>query len=93
MIDLGAPTFEAVSINGADQIVGQSSPNGVGGFLWQNGTLNTTLMPPPFQTLFRYFNGHDRTLTVRGQAMSASTEYVTGEYFRGLAVSPAAGRL
>ena len=25
--------------------------------------------------------------------MSASTEYVTGEYFRGLAVSPAAGRL
>jgi hypothetical protein len=33
------------------------------------------------------------TLTVRGQATSASTEHVTGEYFRGLAVSPAAGRL
>jgi macrolide transport system ATP-binding/permease protein len=48
---------------------------------------------PVFSTLFGYFNGHDRTLTVRGQAMSASTEYVTGEYFRGLAVSPAAGRL
>jgi predicted permease len=48
---------------------------------------------PAFSTLFGYFNGHNRTLTVRGQATSAGTEYVTGEYFRGLAVSPAAGRL
>jgi predicted permease len=46
-----------------------------------------------FSTLFGYFDGQNRTLTVHGQAMSASTEYVTGEYFRGLAVSPAAGRL
>src|SRR3989475_4828867 len=48
---------------------------------------------PVFSTLFGYFNGLTHTLAVRGQAMSASTEYVTGEYFRGLAVSPAAGRL
>ena len=48
---------------------------------------------PVFSTLFGYFNGHGCTLAVRGQAMSASTEYVSGEYFRGLAVSPAAGRL
>ncbi|MGA7413442.1 MAG: ABC transporter permease [Bryobacteraceae bacterium] len=48
---------------------------------------------PLFSTLFGYFNGLSRTLVVRGQATSASTEYVTGEYFRGLAVSPAAGRL
>jgi hypothetical protein len=48
---------------------------------------------PVFSTLFGYFNGHNKTLAVRGQAMSAGTEYVTGEYFRGLAVSPAAGRL
>jgi predicted permease len=48
---------------------------------------------PVFSTLFGYFNGLNRTLAVRGQAMSASAEYVTGEYFRGLAVSPAAGRL
>src|SRR5438874_7416211 len=46
-----------------------------------------------FSTLFGYFDGLSRTLAVRGQATSASTEYVTGEYFRGLAVSPAAGRL
>src|ERR1700722_4279227 len=48
---------------------------------------------PVFPTLFGYFNGHNKTLAIRGQATSASTEYITGEYFRGLAVSPAAGRL
>ena len=48
---------------------------------------------PVFSTLFGYVNGHNKTLAVRGQAASATTEYVTGEYFRGLAVSPAAGRL
>lgn len=46
-----------------------------------------------FSTLFGYFNGLNKTVAVRGQAASAATEYVTGEYFRGLAVSPAAGRL
>src|SRR5438876_7388117 len=48
---------------------------------------------PVFSTLFGYFDGLNHNLAVRGQATSASTEYVTGEYFRGLAVSPAAGRL
>ena len=48
---------------------------------------------PVFSTLFGYFNGLNRNLAVGRQATSASTEYVTGEYFRGLAVSPAAGRL
>src|SRR5207247_4178848 len=48
---------------------------------------------PVFSTLFGYFNGQTRNLAVRGQATSASAEYVTGEYFRGLEVSPAAGRL
>src|SRR3977135_4076217 len=48
---------------------------------------------PVFSTLFGYFNGHNRNLVVRGQAASAGAEYVTGDYFRGLAVSPAAGRL
>src|ERR1700722_10911477 len=58
-------------------------------------TLGETLRDenPVFSTLFGYFNGLTRTLAVRGQATSARTEYVTGEYFRGLAVSPAAGRL
>jgi predicted permease len=46
-----------------------------------------------FSTLFGYFNGRTRNLAIHGQAMSAGAEYVTGEYFGGLAVSPAAGRL
>jgi predicted permease len=46
-----------------------------------------------FSTLFGYFNGLHHNLVIRGQALSSTTEYVTGEYFRGLAVSPAAGRL
>jgi predicted permease len=48
---------------------------------------------PVFSTLFGYCNGRHRNLAVHGQATSASAEYVTGEYFRGLAVSPSAGRL
>ncbi len=48
---------------------------------------------PVFSTLFGYFNGQHHNLAVRGQATSARTEYVTGDYFRGLGVTPAAGRL
>lgn len=80
--------------------------HGVQGIMWpgDKGSLVTGMFPygafetlreenPVFSTLFGYFNGRNKTLAVRGQAMSASTEYVTGEYFRGLAVPPAAGRL
>jgi macrolide transport system ATP-binding/permease protein len=80
--------------------------HGVQGILWpgDKGVLVTGMFPygafeelhkenPVFSTLFGYFNGLDRTMAVRGQAMSVRAEYVTGEYFRGLAVSPAAGRL
>ncbi len=80
--------------------------HGVQGILWpgDKGALVSGMFPygaletlreenPVFSTLFGYFNGRIRNLAVRGQATSASTEYVTGEYFRGLAVSPAAGRL
>ncbi len=80
--------------------------HGVQGILWpgNKGTMVSGMFPygafetlreenPVFSTLFGYFNGLTRTLAIRGQATSASTEYVTGEYFRGLAVSPAAGRL
>ncbi|HTM51013.1 MAG TPA: ABC transporter permease [Bryobacteraceae bacterium] len=80
--------------------------HGVQGTLWpgDKGYLVTGMFPygafetlreekTAFSTLFGYFNGHNRSLAIGGQAMSASTEYVTGEYFRGLAVSPAAGRL
>ncbi len=48
---------------------------------------------PVFSTLFGYCNGLKHNLAVRGQATTTGTEFVTGEYFRGLAVLPAAGRL
>jgi predicted permease len=48
---------------------------------------------PVFSTLFGYFNGLKHNLAIRGQATRASVEYVTGGYFRGLGVLPAAGRL
>lgn len=47
---------------------------------------------PVFSTVFGYFDGLNRNLVVRGHARSASTEFVTGGYFRGLGVTPAAGR-
>jgi predicted permease len=80
--------------------------HGVQGILWpgDKGAMVSGMFPygafetlreenPVFSTLFGYFNGLKRTLAVRGQATSAGAEYVTGEYFRGLAVSSAAGRL
>ncbi len=80
--------------------------HGLQGLFWpgDKGTLVTGIFPygafetlreqnPVFSTLFGYFNGQNRTLAVHGQAASAGTEFVTGEYFRGLGVSPAAGRL
>jgi predicted permease len=46
-----------------------------------------------FSSLFAYYPSGARTVTINGQAATASGEYVSGDYFRGLAVSPAAGRL
>ena len=46
-----------------------------------------------FSSLFAYYPSGNRSLTIDGQAGSASGEYVSGDYFRGLAVAPAAGRL
>ena len=80
--------------------------HGLQGLFWpaDKGALVTGIFPypaletlreenPVFSTLFGYFNGHNRNLAVRGQATSARAEYVTGDYFHGLEVSPAAGRL
>jgi hypothetical protein len=80
--------------------------HGVQGILWpgDKGAMVSGMFPysafealreenPVFSTLFGYFDGRNHNLAVRGQATSVNTEYVTGEYFRGLAVSPAAGRL
>jgi macrolide transport system ATP-binding/permease protein len=80
--------------------------HGVQGMAWpgDKGTMVSGMFPygafetlreenPVFSTVFGYFNGLKCTLAIRGQATTASREYVSGEYFGGLAVSPAAGRL
>ena len=80
--------------------------HGVQGILWpgDKGAMVSGMFPygafetlrkesSVFSTVFGYFNGLHHNLAVRGQATSVSTEYVTGEYFRGVAVSPVAGRL
>src|SRR5580700_9470893 len=80
--------------------------HGLQGILWpgDKGAMVSGMFPygafetlreenPVFSTLFGYFNGRNRNLSIHGQATRASAEYVTGEYFRGLQVSPAAGRL
>lgn len=80
--------------------------HGIQGVFWpgDRGALVSGIFPyrayetlreenPVFSAVFGYFDGHKHNLAIRGQAMSAGTEYVTGEYFRGLGVSPAAGRL
>ena len=47
-----------------------------------------------FSTVFGYQGAAgDVNLTVRGEAGLARTEYVSGDYFRGLGIPPAAGRL
>jgi macrolide transport system ATP-binding/permease protein len=46
-----------------------------------------------FSGLFAYYPSEKRNLTIKGQAEIAAGEYVSGDYFRGLAVPPAAGRL
>jgi macrolide transport system ATP-binding/permease protein len=48
---------------------------------------------PVLSTLFAYFSAGQLNVMVRGEAELANGQYVTGNFFSGLAVSPAAGRL
>ncbi|BDC50807.1 hypothetical protein F183_A31230 [Bryobacterales bacterium F-183] len=78
--------------------------HGIQGRFWpgDKGTLMSGIFPYPtldamrdpaiFTSLFGYFDGHNRNFGVRGYATSVPSEFVTGEYFHGLGVTPAAGR-
>ena len=46
-----------------------------------------------FSSVFAYYPTGKVNLMVKGQAEMGSGEFVSGDYFRGLAVSPSAGRL
>lgn len=47
---------------------------------------------PVFSSVFAYHPARELNVNVNGQADLARGEYVSGDYFRGLAVAPAAGR-
>lgn len=76
-----------------------ADPNGgfVGGFFsypaFELFRQNAVSSSGVFSTVFGYQGAGNLNLTFRGQADLASTEYVSGDYFRGLGVPPAAGRL
>jgi macrolide transport system ATP-binding/permease protein len=46
-----------------------------------------------FSSVFGYQGAGDLNLSIAGQAEIAKTEYVTGDYFRGLGIAPVSGRL
>ncbi|HEY1336578.1 MAG TPA: ABC transporter permease [Bryobacteraceae bacterium] len=46
-----------------------------------------------FSSLFAYYESNKHNVTIKGQAEIADGEYVSGDFFRGLGVPPAAGRL
>jgi len=47
----------------------------------------------PFSSLFAFYPTRDLNIQVKEQAEIAHGEYVSGDYFHGLEVLPAAGRL
>src|SRR6266850_768526 len=48
---------------------------------------------PTFSSIFAFKGAGRLNLLIRGHADLAASQYVSGEYFRGLGVPPAAGRL
>ena len=72
-----------------------TDPNGgfVGGFFAYPAFELLRKNDAVFSTVFGYQGAGDLNLTFRGQAELARTEYVSGDYFRGLGIPPAAGRL
>ena len=48
---------------------------------------------PVLSSLFAYYPAGNVNVMIKGEAELAKGEYVSGDFFRGLAVSPAAGRL
>ena len=46
-----------------------------------------------FSSIFAYHTAHELNVLAKGQADLANGEYVSGNYFSGLAVRPASGRM
>jgi macrolide transport system ATP-binding/permease protein len=72
-----------------------NDPNGgfVGGFFAYPAFELMRRNDSVFSSVFGYQGAGDLNLTFRGQSELANTEYVSGNYFSGLGIPPAAGRL
>ena len=72
-----------------------ADPNGgfIGGFFSYPAFELLRSNDSVFSSVFGYQGAGKLNLTFRGHAELADTEYVSGDYFRGLGVPPAAGRL
>jgi predicted permease len=72
-----------------------TDPNGgfIGGFFSYPAFEFLRKNDSVFSVVFGYQGAGDLNLAFRGQAELANTEYVSGDYFRGLGIPPAAGRL
>jgi macrolide transport system ATP-binding/permease protein len=76
-----------------------------GDFRLDSGGITATIFPfpaferlqdvsaPVLSSLFSYYRAESLNVVVKGAAELATGEYVSGDFFQGLAVSPAAGRL
>ena len=92
-----AKDFPAVSFKGFSMSTGGTYRNPQGGVVG-------SVFPYPALELFQnnsgvlasafcYFGAGRLNLTIRGEAEAVETQYVSGDYFSGMGVTPAAGRL
>src|SRR5262245_4418113 len=99
---LAVLNWRAVAGNGRDSVI-----HGQSGSTWRDGpsARMSGIFPYPafdlirtnsaavFSTVFAYYPAGKVNVMVNGRAEMGSGEFVSGDYFRGLTVSPSAGRL
>jgi macrolide transport system ATP-binding/permease protein len=83
--------FVLRSINGTFY----DEPDGKSGFIFPFPAFERLqqVSEPVLSSIFGYFKAGKMNVIVKGAAELATGEYVTGDFFRGLSVVPAAGRL
>jgi predicted permease len=80
-------------MHGSDGYTWRDARNGTSSGIFPYGAFELFRDNTVFSSLFAYYPTEKRNLSVGGQAETSLGEYVSGDYFRGLAVPPAAGRL
>jgi hypothetical protein len=87
----GPPDFVLHAIDGSFS----SDASGANGRIFPLAALEPLKQAsaPVLSNIFTYFYGWKMNVLINGDADLADTEYVSGDFFRSLGVSPAAGRL